>query len=186
MQPDLFFRESSRSLLKIEQALQSAGNDVEMAELLLQQFIPSMTLQNERALFQNPLRTAAFHERGEMVDLLLSHGANPTDAMNSIRSTKMARLLIGRGARVNKRDASGITPLNSAMRWIEFGADTSDLIRYLLLEGGADPTMANRDGTTPLQAADGISIEGIRNNVRRMLNEAIAQRSGAAAAASGI
>lgn len=59
-----------------------------------------------------------------------------------------AEALLGAGAQVDPLDKWGNTPLNSAV----FEKDALDLVK-LLIEHGADPTIGNINGHSPLSEA---------------------------------
>jgi ankyrin repeat protein len=90
---------------------------------------------------------------------------NPPDSDNGVTALDVARLLLARGANPNLayeklvpprqaqgniNVAPGSTPLYRAVRAIDLEA-----VR-LLLDGGANPSQATKDGSTPLMAAAGL------------------------------
>jgi ankyrin repeat protein len=97
----------------------------------------------------------------QMVDLLLSHGADPNVALTdrstplheaAIRSPfafQIADLLIAKGAKVDPPDRFGRTPL----WWAAIGQD--DRVVDLLIQKGANPNTADFRRETPLHAAAG-------------------------------
>ena len=95
----------------------------------------------------------------EIVELLLSHGADPSGKVDegntplhaAIRASSfrpphagVIKLLLDNGASVNARNDSGTTPLHRAM-----DLPYADVVR-LLLEAGADVSAVDDDGNTPL------------------------------------
>jgi uncharacterized protein len=96
------------------------GGQEEAARLLLELGADPNTLSRNEAVRVPPLGTAAF-----------------------VRSVPMARLLLDSGADVNGRGEGGFTALHSAAQ-----NGDEELVR-LLLERGADPTLATEDGKLP-------------------------------------
>jgi len=77
----------------------------------------------------------------------LAAGADPNEELDAAliaNDPQRVKLLLSRGADVNKRDAQGYTPLTSAAR-----QRYTDMIK-LLLDHKADVNLANADGMTPL------------------------------------
>jgi ankyrin repeat protein len=64
----------------------------------------------------------------------------------------MMRLLIQRGARVNDRDSMGRTPLFTTIQQNYTAAQVLPLL-LILLENGADPSIPDDTGATPIMAA---------------------------------
>lgn len=110
-----------------------------------------------------PLGLAAFFGRKDVLDLLLSHGANPNAASkNQMRVTPlhsavahrqpevalaMAGSLLLNGAEANVRQDGGWTPLHQA------AAHGHVEIMKLLLAHRADVNAKSEDGITPLRMA---------------------------------
>lgn len=77
----------------------------------------------------------------------LANGADIDAELNNAVlafDTKRTKLLLGRGADVNKLNDQGYAPLHTAAR-----SRNSDLVQ-LLLEHGANPNLPDNDGVTPL------------------------------------
>jgi quinoprotein dehydrogenase-associated probable ABC transporter substrate-binding protein len=77
----------------------------------------------------------------------LAAGADPNEELDAAliaNDPQRVKLLLSKGADVNKRDAQGYTPLTSAAR-----QRYTDMIK-LLLDHKADVNLANADGMTPL------------------------------------
>ena len=126
------------------------------------------------------LTVAAHSNHPALVRLLLDRGANPNVIGSGYTALHAAvlrgnpdsvRALLARGALVNSRvrhgtattrgsrefflpdELTGATPLWLAVRFLE-----GDIMR-LLLDRGADPSLALRDGTTMLMAASGVGSQ---------------------------
>lgn len=112
-----------------------------------------------------PLMWACRNRHATIVEFLLSHGASVCDrnskdsngdggntalwftAQGSSPGTvPISRLLIDHGAEVNARCEHGTTAFFMAVAWVHM-----DLVQ-LLLDHGADPSIPNSDGRTPLEA----------------------------------
>jgi ankyrin repeat protein len=86
----------------------------------------------------------------ETVTLLLSAGISPDEGLTSSaqnRNLDVVRLLLSKGAAVNKKDQNGITALHVAA--LQGGPE----IVQLLLDKGADPNVTNDKNETPLHKA---------------------------------
>lgn len=116
-----------------------------------------------------PLHLACSQTSPDLIELLLSLGANPA-AENSLGETplhhcmmhgniEMVDLLLDEeGVDVNKRDATGCTPLHWALQRPE----PSLAIVERLLERGANPNVPDQNGDCPLHyAAQEGYLEGI-------------------------
>jgi quinoprotein dehydrogenase-associated probable ABC transporter substrate-binding protein len=83
----------------------------------------------------------------EQLKTRLAAGADPNEELDAAliaNDPQRVKLLLSKGANVNKRDAQGYTPLTSAAR-----QRYTDIIK-LLLDHNADVNLANADGMTPL------------------------------------
>jgi hypothetical protein len=87
-------------------------------------------------------------------------------ALHRVRSTVIARLLISRGADVNKRGMQGITPLHNLVYALNVPRERTDereRIVRLLVESGADPNIKKEDGATAFHEAARVgTIEMVR------------------------
>lgn len=116
--------------------------------------------RNDRG--NTPLHQACANGRGRCVELLLGHGAKPSPrnddlqtplhfAARTVRSD-IVESLLKRQASVNAQDGKGYTPLSYvAMDELHFQHRLP--CGELLLEHGADVSLGNKDGWTPLDEA---------------------------------
>ncbi len=106
----------------------------------------------------------------DIVDLLLTHGADPTIANdlgrgplsmiagmpsfvgNAEMAKRIANSLLSNGAEVNRQDYRGDTPLHVAA-----GVGLVPVVK-VLLQHGSDPTIWNKEGQTPLRYACGSEL----------------------------
>ena len=117
---------------------------------------------------QQPIHTAAARGSIEAAKVLLAAGArvdaeiksNEMDSMNGYQplhiaafhgNTTTVEFLISMGADVNAKDASG----NTVVKTVVYGGCNAERIKtlQLLIESGAKPDLADRDGRTPLDHA---------------------------------
>ena len=117
---------------------------------------------------QQPIHTAAARGSIEAAKVLLAAGArvdaeiksNEMDSMNGYQplhiaafhgNTATVEFLISMGADVNAKDASG----NTVVKTVVYGGCNAERIKtlQLLIESGAKPDLADRDGRTPLDHA---------------------------------
>jgi uncharacterized protein len=94
-------------------------------------------------------------DRGE------DEGQPPPDGSGTLTNEELIRKLVAKGADVNKRLTGGPSGGGRIARKgctpFMIAADTADTAYMkLLLELGADPTIGNADGCTPLMAAAGL------------------------------
>ena len=99
--------------------------------------------------FDDDATLTAMLDAGLPVDLSDNDGLSLLDWAVIANRTKVARLLIARGANVNKTDKHGMTPLLYAAS-IDFG---DSAMTELLIKSGADRKAATKDGLTPSQLA---------------------------------
>lgn len=105
------------------------------------------------AVGASPLHVATARGLTDIVETLLTNGANPderdmlgrTPLHYATRYVDIARLLIEAGASVDAADRFGETPLHRAI--------TNRAVVDLLLENGASVTTRNHVGNTPLDLA---------------------------------
>jgi ankyrin repeat protein len=137
------------------------------------------TIDERDNLGRTPLWLASLETRLPVVQLLLERGADPTIAGMGGRTPLAIAALFGRlevvrfllshpsaGAALNHRDRFGGTALWAACERGRGGVVTA------LLESGADPTIADNEGTTPMAIAkhlgplpSGVTVEGRRECV---------------------
>ena len=117
---------------------------------------------------QQPIHTPAARGSIEAAKVLLAAGAkvdagiksNEMDSMNGYQPLHLAafhgnsatvEFLISMGADVNAKDASG----NTVVKTVVYGGCNAERIKtlQLLIESGAKPDLADRDGRTPLDHA---------------------------------
>jgi uncharacterized protein len=99
------------------------------------------------------------------------NGPQRDNGIDRVAALDLIALLLARGAEPNARtreyppERRFLTPLGS-LSWVDFTGQTPFLraalagdvtVMRLLLEHGADPTIATRGGTTPLMAAAGVN-----------------------------
>jgi ankyrin repeat protein len=174
--PNIPDREGSTPLLE---ALYRG--DLEMTELVLQY---GVKVNSADKLGHTPILVAAADGRADLVQLLLEHGANPSAQSKAGWSPLMAaaerghvgpaRLLLDRGADANARDKERRTALHYLLRppykvvsecismpsfertrvtITRRGSANLELLR-LLLARGANVTLRDKKGKTPLQLAE--------------------------------
>jgi Ankyrin repeats (many copies)/Ankyrin repeats (3 copies) len=141
------------------------------------------------------LHLAAAGYRVEIVEILLSAGANPNTSANHrgsaplhyaadgsvpgprwnpVRQVQTLQKLIDAGALVDARDKNGATPLHRAVR-----TRSADAVECLLA-AGADGTLRNRSGSTPFHLAvqdtgrEGGGSEPARAGQRRIIQTFLA------------
>ena len=99
---------------------------------------------------------------GQDVSLADSHGWTPLHFAAQASSAAIAALLITAGAPVDAQDAHGNTPLFRAI--FSYQGDPS--VIELLRAHGADPSLQNSAGQTPLGLANLIANTGVRECFR--------------------
>jgi uncharacterized protein len=128
---------------------------------------------------RTPLHTACLYGRPPVVRLLLERGADPTLVIPCYGTPlieasfqghlEVVRILLGHPsarATINYRDSRGETALYNACDW------GRGVVARALLESGADPTIADKKGITPMAIAkqtrslpQGVTAEGRRDCV---------------------
>lgn len=129
------------------------GRQAELAEWLER----DPALANDRSTELSPLGWAAFGNQVESAKRLLDSGARMDDGellcAASVGHTEVGRFLIERGADPNRLDAeNGFNALHVAAG-MRFARDGVPFVR-MLIELGADPSIAARDGRTAKQIAE--------------------------------
>lgn len=139
-------------------AIAIEGGDVAAVRELLAEGVAADTRIDYGETWFTPLMSAALEGQKEIVELLLSSGADvkarspnsgetPLSLAVSRNRLEVARLLIGKGAKLETRDKYGHTALVSAASAGEY-----EMAR-LLLASGADPNAADDFGYTGLKYA---------------------------------
>uniref|UniRef100_A0A0G4HHJ5 Uncharacterized protein n=1 Tax=Chromera velia CCMP2878 TaxID=1169474 RepID=A0A0G4HHJ5_9ALVE len=133
-----------------------------IARYLLSQGVNVNATSGPRTFAETPLHCAAFEGHTELVELLLSQGAElyalDTDEMTALHHAvyggkrAVAALLIDKGIGVNERDRLGRTALHYTTRE-EWGPADNVEIAELLLSHGADIEVREIQGVTVLHMA---------------------------------
>ena len=106
-----------------------------------------------------PLDYACLSESGEAVKLLIAAGGDPNHVTEEgnmtplisatvLENTDIVKALVENGAKVNWQDDNGDTALMYAVYNFSYKS------AKILIDAGADPYLANRDGYTPAESAD--------------------------------
>jgi ankyrin repeat protein len=134
-------------------------NNFEMTKRLLDAGCdPNLTAPDQKGRW-TPLHSAALHSSNEVIELLLSRGAD-IEAKTETEATPLAlaarhykvaatRYLISKGADVNTRDKAGSTPIIQACL-----VGATSVAKLLVEVGKADLSLKNRAGATALDEAD--------------------------------
>ena len=120
-----------------------------------------------------PLHNAAGYSTKEMVELLISNGANVNaknddgwTPLHDAATKEVAELLIAKGADVEAKDKDDWTPLHKAT----FGGH-KEMVELLIAEG-ADVNAKGEDGWTPLNIThDSETIDLLRKHGGKTKNE---------------
>ena len=136
---------------KVYEAAESG--DIDELRLLLKSN-PSLVKSTDQ-YGSTPLHGAAGEEDTQVVDLLLTNGADinakNNDGVSPIHVAvypRMAAYLITKGADINLPSSNGDTPLHT------FAAEAEGLdVMEVLLKAGANPNLRNRQGQLPIDIA---------------------------------
>lgn len=141
---------------KYSPLLSAIGNqDLDMVRLLIKH---GARVNDSSEVLETPLILSTKVGTTEITKFLLSSGADiyMTDKKNGATALHPAafngnlstvKLLLSKGADINRRDSNKVTPLFAAA----IGRH-QEVVR-ILLEKGADPNATNKDGLTPLDVA---------------------------------
>jgi uncharacterized protein len=99
--------------------------------------------------FRHPALAVLLLDRGAEPSLAARNalGVAPLHSAVASKVTELVELLLSRGANPNARDSSGMTPLHTA------AGHGDRILLDLLLARGADPKAQAKDGTTPADVA---------------------------------
>uniref|UniRef100_A0A672PQY7 Ankyrin repeat and SOCS box containing 6 n=1 Tax=Sinocyclocheilus grahami TaxID=75366 RepID=A0A672PQY7_SINGR len=128
--------------------------------------------------YYNPLHIAVLRRHGDMVQMLISHGAeiekrdrihesSPLDlAGEEVDKLPCLRVLLVLGADVNAKDKNGKTALLHALASTD-GLTVNNLENIqLLLERGADVNTTTHDGETPMSSLTFLVKEALDSSVK--------------------
>lgn len=136
-----------------------ATGKLRLAQMLLErQKVPRANIDAVEIREKTSLHIAAAHDRDDMVEMLLEHGANiharsdggwtPLHNACEKGSEKIARLLLARGAEINAKLLNGMSPLHVAAQ----GGHIA-IVRCLLERKDVKRAMADSFGCTPFLRA---------------------------------
>lgn len=161
-----------RSQYKIEERKKSkekmhrAAKDGNMVKILtLLNYGKNINATDERR--NTPLHYALYCRKLETVKLLVRIGADisignidgetPLHLAVDTLNTNFVKVILDRGPNLNARDKDGNTPLHTLVGNHYYNNDTMvdiTIILEMLLKAGADPTITNNEGKTPLRIYD--------------------------------
>jgi ankyrin repeat protein len=135
------------------------NDDLEAARQLIE---AGADVNAKDAIEDSPFLVAGAHGRSEILKMTLEHGAE-IESTNRFGGTAIipaaekghpeaVSILIGAGANVDHVNRLGWTALLEAVILSDGGAVHQDIVKRLL-DGGADKSIADRDGVTALEHA---------------------------------
>lgn len=136
----------------------ASGGDISTVDKLLK---TGANIEERDRYGYTPLMYAVYYDRYDAAKFLIEKHAdvNARDASGEFPllvavandNAVMVKLLLDNGANVNARNASGMIPLHYAA--IHSKPEKNNNVTALLLERGADASVMDKDGQTPLKCA---------------------------------